>query len=125
MSFEILSIVYFSTYRSTKITSLPLKNYGFTDLNSSSLIETNQNSAEEGGSNNKANIISSKNNNEVLYSVSSQVDKTEKKNDSPGNQAVHLKRQMGLWSGVSIIVGTIIGKLLALVVLLFTLWNAF
>ena len=100
-----------------------LKNYGFSDINSSSLIEANQNSAKEGGSNN--NFIPSKNNNEVLYSVSSQVDKTENKNDSSGNQAVHLKREMGLWSGVSIIVGTIIGKLLTLVVLLFSLWKEF
>ena len=38
------------------------------------------------------------------------MDQIEKKNDPPENDSVHLKREMGLLSGVSIVVGTIIGK---------------
>ena len=90
------------------------KDYGLLDINSDinnpSSTEANQKFTKEGGSNSEADFISN-NNNEVLYSTGSQVDQTEK-NDPKGNGAIHLKREMGLWSAVSILVGMIIGKIL-------------
>ena len=56
----------------------------------------------------------------MLYSISSQLDQAEKKNDPPENEGVHLKREMGLWSGVSIVVGTIIGKSRCMTAILLT-----
>ena len=76
----------------------------------SSASEIQRKSQDDELRNNEPNFIPSKNNSEVLYSLSSQVDQIEKKNDPTENDGVHLKREMGLWSGVSIVVGTIIGK---------------
>ena len=40
-----------------------------------------------------------------------------KKNIPTGNEAVHLKREIGLWGAVSILVGMIIGKMLEQILL--------
>ena len=92
-----------------------MKDYGFLETNSyissSSSTAANQNSTKKGESNNEFASCSNDNINEALHNTSVQVDQTEK-NIPTGNRAVHLKREIGLWGAVSILVGMIIGKIL-------------
>ena len=112
-----------------------LKDFGFANIISDNVSQHSDVSRKSSASgiqrksqddelrNSEPNFIPSKNNSEVLYSISSQVDQIEKKNNPPENDGVHLKREMGLWSGVSIVVGTIIGKSRTLATLLTVVKN--